>query len=109
MCHTPNLYAESANNQLDCNAVKAMPDGGIFVIETSNRYLDTSLDGYDTITHPESTLLSVFLIQAKEFLRRISSISLNSSTPRRLWAKAERDRGLLLFGEPLKTITDTLP
>jgi PAS domain S-box-containing protein len=41
------------------NAVEAMPHGGIVRIKTENRYIDSFLNGYDTIQEGEYVVLSV--------------------------------------------------
>ena len=41
------------------NAVEAMPHGGIVRIKTENRYVDSVLNGYDTIQEGEYVVLSV--------------------------------------------------
>ena len=41
------------------NAVEAMPHGGIVRIKTENRYIDSVLNGYDTIKEGEYVVLSV--------------------------------------------------
>jgi signal transduction histidine kinase len=41
------------------NAVEAMPHGGTVRIKTENRYLDSSINGYDTIEEGDYVVLSV--------------------------------------------------
>ena len=41
------------------NAVEAMPDGGVFRIVTSNRYLDRPIQGYDAIREGDYVVLTV--------------------------------------------------
>jgi len=41
------------------NAVESMPRGGAISITTSNRYIDSPLEGYDTIQKGEYTILSI--------------------------------------------------
>jgi CheY-like chemotaxis protein len=44
---------------LVCNAVEAMPSGGVLRIVTSNRYLDRPIQGYDNVREGDYVVLTV--------------------------------------------------
>ncbi len=50
--------AKTVTNLLS-NAAEAMPDGGTIVVATDNRYMDTTLRGYDHVNEGEYVALSI--------------------------------------------------